>query len=144
MFEAPNSHKESVSGQPLDAKWYSRFEKIGSFQSYEYFHGDKKEREKQREVFISGQEENPTLDYPDLNHEKISSLESELFTLKKDILSEEGNEVVRQVYRWKINEKLAEVRLLKSAAYGDMRRFRRYSEFIYGNPSQEIGLKNPH
>lgn len=126
--------------EQLDAKWYDRFEKIGSFQAYEYFNGDKKYRNEQKEKFLTGNIDNPELDYPELKLDKIEELEAGLLELKKDILAEEENETVREVYRWKINEKIAELRMMKAAENGDMRRFQKYSEFVYGKPEKEIFL----
>lgn len=138
MFEKPLKTKPAK--EVLDEKWYSQFEKIGSFQAYEYLDGDKKKREEEKQAFLAGEKENPELDYPLLSLEDIANREAALLSLKESILNEEGNEVVKQVYRWKLNEKIAENRLLGAAATGDQRRFKRYSEFIYGKPSPEIFL----
>ncbi len=46
--------------------------------------------------------------------------------------------MVKQVYVWKLNEKIAETRLLLAAARGNMRAFDRYSRFVYGTPKPEI------
>lgn len=136
MFEKPPETKPDK--EALDEKWYSQFEKIGSFQAYEYLDGDKKKREEEKRVFLAGEKENPELDYPLLSLDDIANREADLLRLKESILNEEGNEVVKQVYRWKLNEKIAENRLLGAAVAGDQGRFKRYSEFIYGKPSPEI------
>ncbi|MDD2766877.1 MAG: DUF1704 domain-containing protein [Candidatus Moranbacteria bacterium] len=138
MFENPAEVKPKPKEEALDTQWYSQFEKIGSFQAYEYFDGDKQTREREKQTFLAGEKENPELDYPLLNLENIASREGDLLRLKELILNEEENEVVKQVYWWKLNEKIAENRLLKAAATGDQRKFKRYSEFIYGKPSPEI------
>lgn len=142
MFEQPLQKKvgrESAANPPaLDKKWYSRFEEIGAFQAYEYLDGDSAVRAKEKEAFLSGEKNNPDLDYPRLEEGALLAKEQELLDLKEKILSKEKNEVVKNVYRWRLNEKIAENRLLLAAATGDMRRFKRYSEFIYGKPSKEI------
>lgn len=137
MFETPPKKGEAKK-EAVDQNWYERFEKIGSFQAYEYLDGDKEYRKRERSLFLSGEKENPTLDYPELDLGKIDSVDANLEILKKDILEQEDNSVVRQVYRWRINEKIAEIRMLRASANGDMKRFERYSEFIYGRPSPEI------
>lgn len=130
---------EAVEVTPrLDTQWYSRFEEAGSFAAFELLNGDKVYRNEQRTKFISDEIENPVLDYPELDPENLIKREQELLTLKRDVLTGEQNEIVRQVYRWRINEKIAELRMLQAASRGDMRRFRKYSEFIYGKPSPEI------
>ncbi|MFZ1626557.1 MAG: tyrosine/phenylalanine carboxypeptidase domain-containing protein [Candidatus Moraniibacteriota bacterium] len=142
MFEQPlqkKARRESATkSSALDKKWYSRFEEIGAFQAYKYLDGDSATRSKEKEAFLSGEKENPDLDYPRLEEGTLLAKDGELLDLKKKVLSNEKNEVVKNVYRWRLNEKIAENRLLLAAATGDMRRFRRYSEFIYGKPSREI------
>lgn len=135
MFEKP---PQTPSQESLDENWYVQFEKIGSFQAYEYLDGDKTKRENEKQSFLAGEKGNPKLDYPLLKLEDIVAREKSLLRLKESILNEEENEVVKQVYRWKLNEKIAENRLLKAAATGDQKRFQRYSEFVYGKPSPEI------
>lgn len=122
----------------LDDRWYPIFQEIGSFQAYEYLDGDKAYREEQKRKFLSGETANPSLDYPKIDLEKLARYEQALMQLKADIIHEEQNDLVKQVYRWRLNEKLAELRMLKAAASGETKRFKRYSEFIYGKPAMEI------
>ncbi len=129
----PNKEKEA-----LDDKWYERFSGCGSFEDYEYLGGEKTNRENQKNEFIQGKCKNPTLDYPDLEKMNIAQREQDLLQLKREILDQEGNKTVRQVYRWKINEKIAELRMLKETRNGNDGRFLRYSKFIYGKPKKEI------
>lgn len=122
----------------LDVQWYPRFEQAAAFQAYEYLDGEKTYRHQQKQKFLSGEIENPVLDYPKLNFEDLTRKESDLLNLKTDILKNEPNPILKQVYRWRLNEKIAELRLLQATKSGDMRRFRRYSRFIYGDPQPEI------
>lgn len=138
MENLENQQSQTTETESLDAKWYSRFEEIGSFQAYEYFNGDSNIRNAQKESFLNGEIENPDLDYPLLDVDRIDIIESSLMDLKQDILDHEPDEIVRDVYRWKINEKVAELRMMKSSHNGDMRRFERYSKYIYGKPSDEV------
>lgn len=130
--------KQNNEAEALDDKWFSRFEEIGTFQAYEYFNGDSNIRNAQKESFLNGEIENPDLDYPLLDTERISSMESSLIQLKKDILETETSDIVRDVYRWKINEKIAELRMMLASQSGDMKRFERYSRYVYGSPSDEV------
>lgn len=122
----------------LDDAWYGHFQEIAAFQDYEYLNGDKKFREEQKEKFLLGEVENPQLDYPALETFDFSGKEIALLNLKKNILESESNEVVLQLYRWRINEKLAELRMLRASKNGDDKKFLRYSKFIYGQPEKEI------
>lgn len=82
------------------------------------------------------------MDYPSLDKFDFEEKEAGLLKLKMDILKEEEDEVVRNIYLWKINEKLAQLRMLRATKNGDDRKFARYSRFIYGNPEQDIFNKS--
>lgn len=137
-FESYQPETPKKAPEALDDKWYARFEKIAAFQDYEYLTGDKKFRESQKENFLAGKIENPILDYPELEKLNFSEKENALLELKKDILENEPHDLVRQLYRWRINEKIAELRMLRSSSLGNDKRFSRYAEFIYGKPEKEI------
>ncbi|HVX58513.1 MAG TPA: tyrosine/phenylalanine carboxypeptidase domain-containing protein [Candidatus Saccharimonadales bacterium] len=129
---------ESPKPEAYDAAIFPAFEEIAAFQAFDYLGGNKDFRNEQKAKFLAGELSNPTLDYPKLNLEGITANEKSLLEMKSAILSGESNEVMKQAYRWRINEKIAEIRLLKAAANGDMRRFARYNSFIYGEPSREV------
>ncbi len=124
--------------EKLDAVWYDKFKECGSFQAYEYLDGDKQYREAQRKDFLEGKIENPVLDYPKLNLTDLKQQEQKLRDLRREVKNNETNPTVNQLYRWKINEKIAEVEMLQATATGKIRNFKRYNEFVYGKPSPEI------
>lgn len=132
------SFQFSPKKEASDSAWYSRFEKIGSFLDTDYLTGEKKYRAEQKQKFIAGEIENPDLDYPELDNFDFIGKENGLLELKKDILQSEPNETIKQLYRWKINEKLANLRMLNAAREGNDKKFYKYSCFIYGKPDQEI------
>ena len=134
--------QEGEYRKTLDFKWAQRLEKVGKLEAFDYLSGDNKYREEQKELFLSDKINNPVLDYPKLNLENLDNRDQELLKLKKDILREEKHEVIKQAYRWRINATLAEVRMLKATLNGEMRKFKRYSEFVYGKPSKEIFMQN--
>ncbi len=70
--------------------------------------------------------------------ERLPTREAELRQLKRDILKSERNDVVKQAYRWRINEKIAELRLMEASQNGDMRAFQRFTKFVYGDASPEV------
>lgn len=45
---------------------------------------------------------------------------------------------IKQLYRWKVNEHIANVNMLIASSNGDMQGFRRWNEFIYGKPDEDI------
>jgi len=134
------SHREKPENIPgaFDDLWYKRFKSVGAFMDFEYLSGDKNRRDDQKQNFLSGETENPILDYPDLENFDFDQKEQRLLLLKKDILEQEKNYFAKESYRLRINEQLAVLRMLKAAYAGDDRRFSRYSKFIYGAPSEEI------
>lgn len=130
---------ESFETAPqLDKRWYPRFKEASEFETLTALTGDKDYRTEQRSRFLSGEIENPSLDYPSIDREDLVKREQELLVLKKDILAGEQNEIIKQVYRWRINEKIAGLRMLFAVDDGNTRRFKKYAEFIYGKPSIEI------
>lgn len=133
-FEAPGLEKKEA----VDKKWFERIIEAGNFADYDYLEGKKEEREIQKTLFLRGETKEPNLDYPKLEEFDFDAKEKELIELKKDILSQEKDNVIAQAYRWKINEKIAELRMLKATKDGDDRRFSRYNEFIYGQPDLEV------
>lgn len=125
--------------ESLDSRWYRDFEIISSQNDViECLNGDKEYRSEERRLFELGEKSNPELDYPNIDLRLLEKEENELLMLKEAIINKEQNEVIKQAYRWRINEKIAEIRMLKATGTGDMRRFKRYSEFVYGKPSVDI------
>jgi hypothetical protein len=141
QIETNSEDKSQVFDQEaLDKKWYREFEKIGSFQAYDYFDDDKKARarEAEKNKFLSGEVVNPTLDYPKLNKEDIETKIKTLRDLRKKIKAEETNPLVSRVYNWKLNEKICEARMMQASLTGNMRLFELFSEEVYGEPTENI------
>ncbi len=138
-IKAPETaEKKVVSAEAVDDRWYDRFLADGSIQAYEYFEDEGGTRGEEKKKFEAGEVENPTFQYPKLDKEDLLQRDHHLRELKKDVLEQEQNVAVREAYRWRINEKLAEIGLMKAAAEGKMRKFDRYTKFVYGEPSKEI------
>ena len=132
----PVKNREEI--YPVDDPWYERFRDAAAFQDYELLEGEKGQREEQKRAFLAGEIENPALGYPRLETFTSDKREKILLDLKKTIVENETNDVLKKAYAWKLNEKIAEVRMLKAAKVGDDRRFLRYSKFIYGEPDKDI------
>lgn len=125
--------ENTESVEKLDARWFKRFAAV-SFEDYEKLSGTEETREAEKERFLNGEVENPNLGYPELETFNIKERETELLSLKKDVLELEQNEAVKKIYRTKINELLATLRMLQATKDGDDRKFSRYADFIYGKP----------
>ena len=136
--------EEIKSQEKLDSRWYCRFESY-AFEDYEKLTGIKEKREAEKNSFLSGEIVNPTLDYPKLKSFDLDEREVALLSLKEDVLAMEQNEAVKKIYRTKINETLATLRMLKATKKGDDRKFSRYADFIYGKPeSGDVGYVIEH
>lgn len=140
-----SSNKFERRSDVHDQDWFDRYQQIPDFHIYLALNAPAAEQREQKQQFESGATRNPTLHYPKLYDLQFDQIEESLLRLKDDILSAEPVqqdpiqfEVLKMVYRWKINEKVAELRLLKAARDHDTRRFERYDALLYGKPSQEI------
>jgi len=101
----------------------------------------------QKEAFLSGEIECPHLTYEKILSKDYESKEKGLLELKDDIRSDSTiPEAISRAYIWTINERIARFRMLrelqKTMQEGNdeyhMKRFSRYSEFIYGAPEEDI------
>jgi hypothetical protein len=128
----------TLEQEHLDDAWFQEYQNACTFEELDLMTGSGESRKKQKEDFLNGNIENPTLDYPKLETFDFESKEQSLLDLKQKILAEEENEVVKQLYRWKLNERIAQLRALKATKDGDDRKFIRYSKFIYGSPEKRI------
>lgn len=123
------SNEEKV----LDLEWYSRFNEL-SVEAFSMLDGSPEERLMQKSKFLTNEIENPSLGYPKLENFDLNLREQALLQLKTDILTEERNATVKEMYRTKINETIAELRMLQAARDGNDKHFARYSAFVYGYP----------
>jgi hypothetical protein len=74
----------------------------------------------------------PTVDY-------LTKRQYDLRFFKKDLL--DNNDIsrdVKQLYRWRINEDIASLGMLIASRAGNMEKFRRWNEYVYGKPNEEI------
>lgn len=76
------------------------------------------------------------------DHLDQESLEARLQSLrswKRELLARDDVDAdTRQMYRWRVNEDIANVNMLMASVKGDMRNFQRWGEFVYGKPDEHI------
>lgn len=92
---------------------------------------EKAEQEKQR-FYDSGRQYDPDLKPTEVNDAELEARENQLRAFKSN-LPQDGS-IISQAYRWKLNEQIANIYMLRAAADGLPRTFSRYNHFIYGNP----------
>jgi hypothetical protein len=89
--------------------------------------------------FNSGKAINPNL--RPLEHEVALSVgrqEEDLLELKEVIVGADVDELIKQAYRWRINESIVNTRMAAAAINNNKRRFAAYNQFIYGEPDPAI------
>lgn len=81
----------------------------------------------------------PDMTAQHLDQSELSTRLSDLREWKRELVAREDiDPVVKQAYRWRVNEEMAQVHMIRASQAGDMRSFRRWSEFIYGKPNEQI------
>lgn len=147
-------------------------EEYATFAAYEKLDGEKNARALTKGKFLSGEIENPVLDYPNVDTAELDARKAQLLAFRdliiKDVLlypdehpsittvDELGKkeQTLRLDYLFKINEKIAEIGLLKTTAeikelqaqpnYDPEKleklanKFKKFTEFVYGKPSLDV------
>ncbi len=171
MEQPPQAEKPKA----LDEQWHAALELATKVDPLKSMDGIKANRDKTQAQFMNGEVINPTLDYRVVtadqkmafnaneatkstlwkSPEDLLRMEENLLILKKRIRAEEKIDAIKRAYCWKINEKIAELRMLKQMVPHESytkagrkveaksetersRRFSRYSEYIYGKPSPAV------
>lgn len=149
IIEGKTTNHPVKPAEIIDARWYDRFEKLGSFQAYKFFEGNKKFRDQQRKSFLNMDTRNPVFDYPLINQVEIQIHSQEVIKLNRDISNKEKNPIVLHTYLPKIEEKLAELNLMKLAYKLSQeqksvnseklgKEFQIISEKLYGKPTEKL------
>lgn len=83
-----------------------------------------------------GEEADLTVDSADKDRllERVESLKR----WKDELLESEIEPDIKQVYRWKVNEMIGSLYMIIASAEGNMKDFRRWNKFVYGEPDEDI------
>lgn len=75
----------------------------------------------------------------DIDLHEVNAREERLKKFKHELLSDESipSDLV-QAYRWAVNERIANLHIIEASAVGNMRAFRGWNEFIYGEPDPAV------
>jgi hypothetical protein len=125
---------------PIDEASFVRIMEADDFASEVYRQLALPDDEVDRQIAIfENTVANPDLRAQHLDEVVLDQQETQLLATKQAILADESlDPEAKQAYRWRINELIANVRMARASANGDMKRFRRYNEFIYGKPRKDI------
>jgi hypothetical protein len=96
--------------------------------------------ERKSEVLNSWHEgEDASLVVDGIDDEDYILKQAALRLWKQELIAREDLDPdVKQLYRWKVNEHIANVNILIASSKGDMNSFRRWNEFVYGKPDEDI------
>ena len=75
-------------------------------------------------------------------HLDIEFLDKRLKTLKewkRNLIADESvDSEVKQLYRWRVNEDIANIYILAASYTGNEKAYKKWNEFIYGKPNEDI------
>lgn len=123
----------------IDQELFGSFEAArGSFaETYKDLQPSDEKSEIARDAWTKG--ENADLTADTLNDDELLARVESLKQWKRELISDLSVDPdVKELYRWKVNEDIANINMLIASSKGDMRNFRRWNEFIYGKPDEDI------
>lgn len=94
--------------------------------------------EAREDFYASNFSMNPNLRPQAVDEEAVKKHCEQLFQLKQAIVDQESKEPVRLLYSDRIDELIANNRMLLAAAHNDKEAFTKENIFIYGTPKKEI------
>ena len=124
---------------PEDAAIYDRFATVheGARETYKQLTLDADRKQAVLEAWHNG--EDADLSASHIDAEALAARLDELYAWKAELLADdELDPVIKQAYRWRINEDIANAKLLEASSNGDMEAFHRWNRFIYGEPDEAI------
>jgi len=137
-----------------DILWYERYIEIAEKAPgpIGLFKQEKEKDLQNKKQFMSGEIVNPTFEYEGIKEDVLREAERKLLSLKAEILAEEKNPAIREAYRWKINERIASLRLCLVTKEIELaskennseklarlnKKFLKYSHFIFGVPEKKF------
>lgn len=140
-MSTPERHLLAEEHQPIDGDLWVVYDALvrGLPTTYELLDLPREKSDAlKQEFFDSSRRLNPDLRAAHNVQDPLTDYEGRLLNLKSDVLSLQADPLIKQAYRWAINEAVANARMVHYSAVGDMRRLKAYNEFIYGQPDQTI------
>lgn len=140
----------------VDSYWHGKLKSIdGGGSEITLYTGSKEHSLRERTKFLSTETGNPVLDYPNIKIDDLNESEVRLTALKEELLAQEKNEAIQKAYLWKLNERIASLRMTRTtkeieelASSGSdnpnpllknkLKRFQKYTEYLHGKPSKDI------
>ncbi len=120
----------------LDTEWFKFYTTHCSFDDIDYLKIDPKTLAREKEKFLKGEIDVPTLSY-DIPKEEISHKKASLSSLQETITRSNQPEIIQQAYGRKINEQLLKIELLEKTLTKDDSGFFETSKKLYGIPTKD-------
>lgn len=120
----------------LDKNWFSKFQQIGIFDDITFLKTDTNNYQEQKRLFLNGQVDQPVFKYV-LPLERLDFHREGLLLLRQEMINEEKDDALLNVYLDKIYEQLLKLDLIKAVQTGNDELFRLLSQELYGQPSKE-------
>jgi hypothetical protein len=138
LFEKQGLLLPERTSEQTDAEIATSFdsahEGMGAFYAQLTLKADQKERV--LAALHEGQDADLTPNH--LDTQSLSDTVARLKQWKADLLHKDIAPDIKQAYRWKINEDIANAYMILAAEKGDMAAFERWNTFIYGEADEDL------
>jgi hypothetical protein len=123
---------------PIDSELFDSFQRArGNFTTYRQLEPSAETKARAIDAWRAGEDADLTVGH--LEETELFARQESLKAWKRELLDNDTVDAgVKQLYRWKVNEDIANVNMLIASSRGDMVSFRRWNEFIYGKPNEDI------
>lgn len=124
---------------PADTSLFESFQAahVNNIETYTQMslEGDRKDRA--LEQLRNGEDVDVTAH--ELDEQELADRMSALKEWKRELIADQSIDAdIKQAYRWRVNEDIANIHMLEASRKGDMNAFRRWNEFIYGKPDEVV------
>lgn len=137
MFMSETQISSSSHSFELDQETFEVYDQLrhGQKDYYELLALPKGRKDEARLALYGGEDAALHAEHQDESH--LSDRISFMRGWKDSLLESELNPDVKQLYRWRINEDIANIYMVQASRRGDMRNFARWNTYIYGPPNAE-------
>lgn len=126
---------------PIDsAHWVPFYELLGQIKPiYEELLPSKSAIEQAKAgFFASGMSIDPDLTPGEVDYHSVTDQELQVEAIKRQVIDSKLEPYAKNAWRWRVNEEVANLRMLRASVRGEMAEFAHYDHFIYGKPSPRI------
>ncbi|MEZ4103740.1 MAG: DUF1704 domain-containing protein [Candidatus Paceibacterota bacterium] len=127
-----------MNNKALDKEWFEIYKDGCAFDDIDYIKFDQKKLAKQKELFLAGLIDEPTLEY-DIDIQSILYHKTKLLEFQEIVATDNSaHPAVKKAYQMKIKDQLNKVSLLESVVERNDKTVTETSKRIYGAPDREV------